>query len=99
VAACPPWTYLYRRVVRLYPMFVIGLLLGCVVPDYVAHSGAIVYPAADILRGATVNVFYIPFLNSLPIYSEIGQLFPATRRLGRCPSRYWRAAPSFCCSI
>jgi peptidoglycan/LPS O-acetylase OafA/YrhL len=68
---------LYRRVVRLYPMFVIGLLLGCVVLYYVAHSGAIVYPAADILRGATLNVFYIPFLNSLPIYSEIGQLFPA----------------------
>lgn len=58
-------------------MFVIGLLLGCVVLYYVAHSGAIVYPAADILRGATLNVFYIPFLNSLPIYSEIGQLFPA----------------------
>jgi peptidoglycan/LPS O-acetylase OafA/YrhL len=72
-----PWTYLYRRVVRLYPMFVIGLLLGCVVLYYVAYSGAIVYPAADFLRGVTLNVFYIPFLNSLPIYSEIGQLFPA----------------------
>jgi peptidoglycan/LPS O-acetylase OafA/YrhL len=72
-----PWTYLHRRVVRLYPMFVIGLLLGCLVLYYGAHSGAIVYPTTDILRGAMLNVFYIPFLNSLPIYSEIGQDFPA----------------------
>jgi peptidoglycan/LPS O-acetylase OafA/YrhL len=72
-----PWTYLYRRVIRLYPMFVIGMLLGCVVLYYGAHSGATVYRTADILRGAALNMFYIPFLNSLPIYFEVGQVFPA----------------------
>src|ERR1700688_1495357 len=56
-----PWTYLYRRVVRLYPMFIIGLLLGCVVLYYGVYSGEIAYRPTDILRGAALNVFYIPF--------------------------------------
>jgi len=72
-----PWTYLYRRMVRLYPMFIIGLLLGCAVLYYGVYNGAIAYQTVDILRGATLNAFYIPFLNSLPLYHETGQIFPA----------------------
>jgi peptidoglycan/LPS O-acetylase OafA/YrhL len=72
-----PWTYLYRRVVRLYPMFIIGLLLGCAVLCYGVYSGAIAYQTADILRGTALNAFYIPFLNALTIYHETGQIFPA----------------------
>ena len=73
----PPWTYLYRRVVRLYPMFIIGLLLGCAVLYYGVYGGAIAYRTADILRGGALNAFYIPFLNALTIYYETGQTFPA----------------------
>jgi peptidoglycan/LPS O-acetylase OafA/YrhL len=72
-----PWTYLHRRVVRLYPMFIIGLLLGCVVLYYGVYRGELAYRPSDILRGAALNVFYLPFLNSLPLYHEIGQIFPA----------------------
>jgi peptidoglycan/LPS O-acetylase OafA/YrhL len=72
-----PWTYLYSRVVRLYPMFIIGLLLGCAVLYYEVYSGAIVYRTADILHGAALNAFYIPFPNALTLYYETGQIFPA----------------------
>jgi peptidoglycan/LPS O-acetylase OafA/YrhL len=72
-----PWTYLYRRVIRLYPMFIIGLLLGCAVLYYGVYSGAIAYRTVDILRGAALNAFYIPFLNTLTVYYETGQIFPA----------------------
>jgi peptidoglycan/LPS O-acetylase OafA/YrhL len=72
-----PWTYLYGRVVRLYPMFIIGLLLGCAVLYYGVYSGAIAYRTVDILRGAALNVFYIPFPNALTLYHETGQIFPA----------------------
>jgi peptidoglycan/LPS O-acetylase OafA/YrhL len=71
------WTYLYRRMVRLYPMFIVGLLLGCAVLYYGVHNRAIAYQTADILRGAALNVFYIPFLNSLSFYHETGQIFPS----------------------
>lgn len=71
------WTYLYRRVVRLYPMFIIGLLLGCAVLYYAVYSGTIAYRTADILRGGALNAFYIPFLNALTVYYETGQIFPA----------------------
>jgi hypothetical protein len=72
-----PWTYLYRRVVRLYPMVrhrpAAGvrrpLLRGAQRGDCVSGSG---YPER---RHAERVLHSIP--NSLPIYSEIGQHFPA----------------------
>jgi peptidoglycan/LPS O-acetylase OafA/YrhL len=94
----PAGEYLYRRVVRLYPMFVIALLIGTVIIWYGAHSGAIEYRTADVLRSTALNVLYIPFLNSAPIYFEVGQVFPANPP-GRFFSRCWRAVPSFCCSV
>lgn len=72
-----PWAYLYRRVVRLYPMFIAGLLLGAVILYYGASSGALAYETTDILRGVALNALYIPFLNTVPVYFEVGQVFPA----------------------
>jgi peptidoglycan/LPS O-acetylase OafA/YrhL len=71
------WTYLYRRVVRLYPMFIIGLLLGCALLYGAVYGGTIGYPTADILRGVTLNALYIPFLNALTVYGVTGEIFPA----------------------
>jgi peptidoglycan/LPS O-acetylase OafA/YrhL len=75
----PTSEYLYRRVVRLYPMFVVGLLIGAVVLYYGAYSGAIAYRTKDILSGVLLNLLYIPFLNGAQIYFnfEVGQVFPA----------------------
>ena len=73
----PARSYLYRRIVRLYPMFVIALLIGAVVLYYGAHRGALEYRTTDLLRSLALNALYIPFLNSVPVYFEVGQIFPA----------------------
>jgi peptidoglycan/LPS O-acetylase OafA/YrhL len=75
----PASEYLYRRVVRLYPMFIIGLLIGAVVLYYGDYSGAIAYPKENILSGVLPNLFYLPFFNGERIYFnfEVGQVFPA----------------------
>jgi peptidoglycan/LPS O-acetylase OafA/YrhL len=73
----PAWAYLYRRVVRLYPMYVIALLIGAVVICYGTYTGAMEYQMADVLRSVALNVLYIPFLNAAPIHFEVGQVFPA----------------------
>jgi peptidoglycan/LPS O-acetylase OafA/YrhL len=70
-------SYLYRRVVRLYPMFVIGLILGAAVLYYGAHNGVIDYSADDILHGVALNAVYLPYLNSADIEGNVGQIFPA----------------------
>ena len=71
--------YLYRRVVRLYPMYIIGVLIGAAVLYYGVHSGAIEYRSKDILSGVLLNLLYIPFFNEAQIYFnfEAGQVFPA----------------------
>ena len=77
-------TYLYRRVIRLYPMFIIGLLIGAAVLLYAEHSGRIEYDAGSMLQGVLLNTFYIPFFNALSvpffdatqIHYEVGQIFP-----------------------
>ena len=63
----PARSYLYRRIVRLYPMFVIALLIGAVVLYYGAHRGALEYRTTDLLRSLALNALYIPFLNSVPV--------------------------------
>lgn len=72
----PARAYLYRRIVRLYPMFVIGLVIGAVILYYGEHSGAIEYRTENILRGVALNILYIPFLNAAHVYFEVGQVFP-----------------------
>jgi len=73
----PAWAYLYRRIVRLYPMFVIALLIGAVIMCYGTYRGVIQYPTPDLLRGVALNMLYIPFLNAVPVSFEVGQVFPA----------------------
>jgi peptidoglycan/LPS O-acetylase OafA/YrhL len=77
-------TYLYRRVVRLYPMFIVGLLLGTAVLLYAEQRGSIEYDADSLLQSVLLNIFYIPFFNTLSvpffdatqIHYEVGQIFP-----------------------
>lgn len=69
--------YLARRLVRLYPMFILGLLLGAGALCYGARSGVIEYQLDDILRSVVLNAFYIPDLNSAQIIQDVGQIFPA----------------------
>ena len=73
----PALSYLYRRLTRLYPMFIAGLTLGAAVLYYGARSGAIAYATGDILHSVALNAAYIPFLNTARIGSDLGQIFPA----------------------
>jgi peptidoglycan/LPS O-acetylase OafA/YrhL len=73
----PAGTYLYRRVVRLYPMFIVGLIFGAGVLYFGARNGVIAYATEDILHSVALNAVYIPFLNSGQIDMVAGQIFPA----------------------
>jgi peptidoglycan/LPS O-acetylase OafA/YrhL len=73
----PAAVYLYRRVVRLYPMFIVGLLLGTAILYCGARSGALEYRTASVLGAAALNMLYIPFPNAAQIGFEVGQVFPA----------------------
>ncbi|HVY15994.1 MAG TPA: acyltransferase, partial [Rhodopila sp.] len=73
----PGLTYLSRRAARLYPMFLVGLLIGASALSYGARRGVIDYDAQDILASVTLNALYIPFLNTGRILQDVGQIFPA----------------------
>jgi peptidoglycan/LPS O-acetylase OafA/YrhL len=73
----PAWNYLGRRIVRLYPMFIAGLLLGVGALCFGARNGAINYPTDDILVSTLLNALYVPFLNSAHMGNSVGTIFPA----------------------
>jgi peptidoglycan/LPS O-acetylase OafA/YrhL len=73
----PAWSYLGRRLVRLYPTFIVGLLIGAGALYLGAQKGVIVYPTRDILRSLLLNCVYLPFPNGAHIGMFIGQIFPA----------------------
>jgi peptidoglycan/LPS O-acetylase OafA/YrhL len=73
----PARRYLRRRLVRLYPMFIAGLLIGAGVLYAGAEGGVFDYRAGDIARGVALNALYIPFLNTARIGLDVGQIFPA----------------------
>ena len=76
-AGLPAWTYLARRFIRLYPMFIASLLIGAAVLCYGATKGVIEYPARDIVRSVALNALYVPFLNASRVIGDFGQIFPA----------------------
>jgi peptidoglycan/LPS O-acetylase OafA/YrhL len=71
------WTYLGRRIVRLYPMFIAGLLIGVGALCLGVSNGAIDYRGKDILVGTLLNAAYLPFLNTARIGPLVGSIFPA----------------------
>jgi peptidoglycan/LPS O-acetylase OafA/YrhL len=73
----PAWSYLGRRIVRLYPMFIAGLLLGIGALYFGVRNGAIDYRTEDILVSTLLNAVYLPFLNSAHIGNAVGTIFPA----------------------
>jgi peptidoglycan/LPS O-acetylase OafA/YrhL len=65
-----PFDYFLRRLVRLYPMFIAGLLFGLVVFAYLPARYA-PYSSKDILASLGYNALFLPSLNGG------GSLFPA----------------------
>ena len=55
--------YLGRRLIRLYPMFALGLLLGTAALLVAQAEGRTSYSAGQILAAAATNLVYLPFPN------------------------------------
>src|SRR5271154_389116 len=76
--------YLIRRFIRLYPLFILGLLLGTPVLYVLATYSIPTYPIRSVLVGFAFNAFGVPFLNNLGIVdmgatapTVIGVIFPS----------------------
>jgi peptidoglycan/LPS O-acetylase OafA/YrhL len=73
----PAWNYLGRRVVRLYPLFIAGLVLGAGGLYLGVRNGAIDNRPEDILLSSLINAMYLPFLSSVRWEEGVGTIFPA----------------------
>ena len=74
--------FMSRRMVRLYPLFLFGLVLGVLVLLVYAGQHLTDYSPSQILLGAAVNAAYLPFFNDGHIFNNIhdsahGTIFPA----------------------
>ena len=56
--------YLLRRIIRLYPMFAIGLLAGSPILYLLYTSGLANYSTKDIINALLCNCFFIPYIGS-----------------------------------
>lgn len=69
--------FMLRRLIRLYPLFLIGLLLGA---PLLLLSGD--YPTLPALESLSVNLLFLPFFNQVTITNIFGEqakgaIFPA----------------------
>ncbi|HWC62958.1 MAG TPA: acyltransferase, partial [Rhizomicrobium sp.] len=74
--------FMARRFIRLYPMFLAGLILGGLVLVMAASKGISTLSARAAVAGTVLNAFYIPFLNQdiyyhAPAHGLAGEIFPA----------------------
>ena len=75
--------YIAKRFIRLYPTFIMGILLGAPVLYWLRMSGHSNFPPAVIAASTLTNLFYLPFIHNYEIQvmgsraiSE-GQVFPS----------------------
>lgn len=72
--------YLRRRVIRLGPMFLIGMLMGLGAAILLHRHGLTDMPMQAIFLAGALNVFYVPYLNEYvcQIYAQKiqGAIFP-----------------------
>jgi peptidoglycan/LPS O-acetylase OafA/YrhL len=74
--------YVGRRLIRLHPTFVVGILLGAVVLYWLQNAGMATAPTGPLAAGTLANLFYLPFFNDFsiqvmgsPLYST-PKIFP-----------------------
>jgi peptidoglycan/LPS O-acetylase OafA/YrhL len=74
------WSYIKKRLIRLYPMFVIGLLLGLVALLVKFSDGQTSYSGKHIAEAFLLNAFYLPYFvdGSIQLFAGANQsqLFP-----------------------
>jgi peptidoglycan/LPS O-acetylase OafA/YrhL len=73
-------SYLRKRLIRLYPMYIVGMLLGIGATVYLHEVGFTSMSWAKIRNAALFNVFYIPYFNEEWIRTFVlklhGAVFP-----------------------
>ncbi|WP_243361872.1 acyltransferase family protein [Fundidesulfovibrio terrae] len=77
------WEYLCKRIIRLYPMFFVGLLIGVPAMIYFMKTGVSTYSNRSVVGSFVYNSAFIPFLSSSMIRfiggkgAIVGEIFPA----------------------
>ena len=59
-----PYSYTLKRIIRLYPMFIIGIVIGSVILYTKIVSGDHVYDISEFKAGTILNSFFIPYMNN-----------------------------------
>jgi peptidoglycan/LPS O-acetylase OafA/YrhL len=62
-----PFEFVLRRIVRLYPMFVIGVVIGAFSLYYKIAANQTDLPAGQFLPATLLNAFYLPYLGNFHI--------------------------------
>jgi peptidoglycan/LPS O-acetylase OafA/YrhL len=75
-------SFMMRRLIRLYPMYLAGLALGTLVLIVASHQGVSTLSTNTAIAGSALNLFYVPFLNHgiyfhMPGHGLSGELFAA----------------------
>jgi peptidoglycan/LPS O-acetylase OafA/YrhL len=74
--------YVLRRIIRLYPMFIAGLLIGTPILYFVSKARLSTYFNQDIIDASLHNYFFIPYINNKSVYNlgafyaTVGEIFP-----------------------
>ena len=61
-----------RRLIRLYPMFFIGLVIGAASLHWAKQWGETHYSLQNIVFASLCNIFFIPYFNNI----DGGHIFP-----------------------
>jgi peptidoglycan/LPS O-acetylase OafA/YrhL len=75
--------YIGKRFIRLYPMFLLGLIIGAPVLYLLQRAGLSNSPGGFIGTSSLINLFYLPCINAYGAYDlgspilSVGQIFPS----------------------
>ena len=69
--------YFYQRLIRIYPCFAVGLLLGAIFLLMASMTGQTSLARRDVVASVLDNLVFIPYLNDHTIGIEKGAVFPA----------------------
>ena len=84
-AGMPAAKYIYKRFVRLYPMFILSLVLGTITLISLANIGKSDFKSVSILICFLFNAAFLPFLGSDSVVTALhtakNQVFPGNEAL------------------
>lgn len=75
--------FMGKRVIRLYPMFMVGIIVGAPVLYAAVQFGHASYSSRDVVVSTLCSLFFLPYLNDGTVFrssgygSTLGPLFPS----------------------